>query len=137
MNGIPLNQVQMPEIEKQKTKDSIVANYLGRVGQIGQGIVSGAGQAIGRFGTGIKEAGADVTSFIEEQQKTPEGQLLLTNILAGITQALGASPQVSKGLVQAGQRQYQIGVQEQQRGIALQQKAEAEQQKAEQKQMRS
>lgn len=121
----------MPEIEKQKTKDSIVADYLGRVGQIGQGIVSGAGQAIGRFGTGIKEAGADVTSFIEEQQKTPEGQLLLTNILAGITQALGASPQVTKGLVQAGQRQYQIGVQEQQRGIALQQKAEAEQQKAE------
>ena len=133
MNGIPLNQVQMPEIEKQKTKDSIVADYLGRVGQIGQGIVSGAGQAIGRFGTGIKEAGADVTSFIEEQQKTPEGQLLLTNILAGITQALGASPQVSKGLVQAGQRQYQIGVQEQQRGISLQQKAVAEQEKRQQK----
>lgn len=90
------------------------------------------------LGGGAKAVLKGFGDFINTQKETPEGRLLLTNLLAGVTVGLGADPIIGANIVQQAQKEYQIGVQQQQQGIALQQKAEAEQQeakKAEQKEI--
>jgi hypothetical protein len=94
-------------IQKQPTRDNLVAQFLSGIGSVGSGIASGVGSALGGVG-----------QFVEQQKQTPEGRRLLTNIIGGLTQVAGASPYVGAGIAEQSQRSYEqdiAGQQEQDR----------------------
>ncbi len=145
----PRNVVQMPNAQTRPTIDEMTVNLLakgqpiqaqqqqpqltqsiqqteimqpeqpGPVDNLFEGLGSGAKAVLKGFG-----------DFVNTQKETPEGRLLLTNLLAGVTVGLGADPIIGANIVQQGQEQFRLGLAKQQKDIQLQQKAEIEQQKA-------
>jgi hypothetical protein len=95
-------------IQKQPTRDNLVAQFLSGIGSVGSGIASGVGSALGGVG-----------QFVEQQKQTPEGRRLLTNIIGGLTQVAGASPYVGAGIAEQSQRSYEQDISGQQEEMSM------------------
>lgn len=111
--GLPRNQVEVPPVKPRPTQEQMTADLLasgqpiqpvqpaqpGPVDNLLQGLGSGAKAVLEGFG-----------DFVNKQKETPEGRLLLTNLLAGVTVGLGADPAIGANIVQQGQKQFELGV---------------------------
>lgn len=139
------NKVNLQNIEPKPSNDNIVAQFLGSLGGIGQGLVSGIGQvgagvgeAIGQVGTGvgqaIGQAGTGIATGIEqgvgligqgvsEMNKTPEGRLALRELVGAALRNVGQED-LGVGVQQYAQRVYKPEAQ--QALFETKQKAEAE-----------
>jgi hypothetical protein len=81
----------------QPQQPSPLNNIIGGLGQGAKGLLQGFGD------------------FVNAQKDTPEGRLLLNNMLAGVTVALGADPVIGANIVQQGQEQFKLGLAKQQK----------------------
>tara|TARA_R100000808_G_scaffold8880_1_gene24806 strand:+ start:18291 stop:19208 length:918 start_codon:yes stop_codon:yes gene_type:complete len=111
--GLQRNQVQVPPAKPRPTQEQMTADLLasgqpiqpvqpaqpGPVDNLLQGLGGGAKAVLEGFG-----------DFVNKQKETPEGRLLLTNLLAGVTVGLGADPAIGANIVQQGQKQFELGV---------------------------
>ena len=111
--GLPRNQVEVPPVKPRPTQEQMTADLLasgqpiqpvqpaqpGPVDNLLQGLGGGAKAVLEGFG-----------DFVNKQKETPEGRLLLTNLLAGVTVGLGADPAIGANIVQQGQEQFKLGV---------------------------
>ena len=111
--GSQRNQVQVPPAKPRPTQEQMTADLLasgqpiqpvqpaqpGPVDNLLQGLGGGAKAVLEGFG-----------DFVNKQKETPEGRLLLTNLLAGVTVGLGADPAIGANIVQQGQEQFKLGV---------------------------
>lgn len=111
--GLPRNQVQLQTAQPRPTQEQMTADLLasgqpiqpmqpaqpGPVDNLLQGLGGGAKAVLEGFG-----------DFVNKQKETPEGRLLLTNLLAGVTVGLGADPAIGANIVQQGQKQFELGV---------------------------
>ena len=145
MNQQIKNKINIPEPQKRPDNDSIVAQFLGGLGSVGQGFASGIGQvgagvgeAIGQAGTGIAtglEKGVGlIGQGVTEMNKTPEGRLALRELVGAALRNVGQED-LGVGIQQYAQRVY---TPEAQRALyETQQKAETKKEeiKAEQKQI--
>ena len=145
MNQQIKNKINIPEPQKRPDNDSIVAQFLGGLGSVGQGFASGIGQvgagvgeAIGQAGTGIAtglEKGVGlIGQGVTEMNKTPEGRLALRELVGAALRNVGQED-LGVGVQQYAQRVY---TPEAQRALyETQQKAETKKEeiKAEQKQI--
>ena len=145
MNQQIKNRVNIPEPQKRPDNDSIVAQFLGGLGSVGQGFASGIGQvgagvgeAIGQAGTGIAtglEKGVGlIGQGVTEMNKTPEGRLALRELVGAALRNVGQED-LGVGVQQYAQRVY---TPEAQRELyKTQQRAETKkaERKAEQKQI--
>jgi len=81
----------------QPQQPSPVDNIIEGLGQGAKGLLQGFGD------------------FVNAQKDTPEGRLLLNNMLAGVTVALGADPAIGANIVQQGQEQFKLGLAKQEK----------------------
>lgn len=128
MNQEIKNKVNLSKIEPRPSNDNILAQFLGGIGSIGQGV----GEAIGQAGTGIAGGigqGVElIGQGIGEMNKSPEGRLALRELVGAALRNVGQED-LGVGVQQFAQRVYQP---ETQRALfETQQKAETE--KAERK----
>ena len=111
--GLPRNQVQIPPAKPRPTQEQMTADLLASgqpiqpVQQAQPGPVDNLLQGLGGGAKAVLEGFGD---FINKQKETPEGRLLLTNLLAGVTVGLGADPAIGANIVQQGQKQFELGV---------------------------
>ena len=122
------NKVNLSKIEPRPSNDNILAQFLGGIGSIGQGV----GEAIGQAGTGIAGGigqGVElIGQGIGEMNKSPEGRLALRELMGAALRGVGQED-LGVGVQQFAQRVY---TPEAQRSLyETQQKAETE--KAERK----
>ena len=134
MNQQIRNKVNLLKVEPRPSNDNILAQFLGGIGGVGQGIGNvigqvgqGAGEAIGQAGTGIAGGiGQGVNLIgqgIGEMNKTPEGRLALRELVGAALRNVGQED-LGLGVQQYAQRVYQP---ETQRALyETQQKAEIE-----------
>jgi hypothetical protein len=110
------NKVNLPNIEPRPSNDNIVAQFLGNIGSIGQGLVSGigqvgagVGQAIGQAGTGlatgIEQGVGLIGQGVSEMNKTPEGRLALRELVGAALRGVGQED-LGVGVQQYAQRVY-------------------------------
>lgn len=95
----------------QPQQPSPVDNIIEGLGQGAKGLLQGFGD------------------FVNAQKDTPEGRLLLNNMLAGVTVALGADPMIGANIVQQGQEQFKLGLAKQQKAISELRKTKKETEK--------
>lgn len=114
----PRNQLNIPEIAPRPTKEQMTAELLAS-GQPIQPMQpqqpSPIDNIIGGLGQGAKGLLQGFGDFVNAQKSTPEGRLLLNNMLAGVTVALGADPAIGANIVQQGQEQFKLGLAKQQK----------------------
>jgi hypothetical protein len=134
MNQQIRNKVNLLKVEPRPSNDNILAQFLGGIGGVGQGIGNvigqvgqGAGEAIGQAGTGIAGGiGQGVNLIgqgIGEMNKTPEGRLALRELVGAALRGVGQED-LGVGVQQFAQRVY---TPEAQRALfETQQKAEIE-----------
>jgi arylamine N-acetyltransferase len=134
MNQQIRNKVNLLKVEPRPSNDNILAQFLGGIGGVGQGIGNvigqvgqGAGEAIGQAGTGIAGGiGQGVNLIgqgIGEMNKTPEGRLALRELVGAALRGVGQED-LGVGVQQFAQRVY---TPEAQRALyETQQKAETE-----------
>lgn len=143
MKGQPRNQLNMTPMATRPSQEQMTAELLAS-GQPIQPMQpqqpSPLDNIIGGLGQGAKGLLQGFGDFVNTQKATPEGRLLLNNMLAGVTVALGADPAIGANIVQQGQEQFKLGLAKQEKEserefelerLGLQQKAETE--KAERK----
>jgi len=128
MNQQIRNKVNLSKIEPRPSNNNILAQFLGGIGSIGQGV----GEAIGQAGTGIAGGigqGVElIGQGIGEMNKSPEGRLALRELMGAALRGVGQED-LGVGVQQFAQRVY---TPEAQRSLyETQQKAETE--KAERK----
>lgn len=123
MNQQIRNKVNLSKVEPRPSNDNILAQFLGGIGSIGQGV----GEAIGQAGTGIAGGiGQGVNLIgqgIGEMNKSPEGRLALRELVGAALRNVGQED-LGVGVQQFAQRVY---TPESQRALyETQQKAEIE-----------
>lgn len=105
MNQQIRNKVNLSKIEPRPSNDNILAQFLGGIGSIGQGV----GEAIGQAGTGIAGGiGQGVNLIgqgIGEMNKTPEGRLALRELVGAALRGVGQED-LGVGVQQFAQRVY-------------------------------
>jgi hypothetical protein len=106
MNQQLRNQIKISEPQKKPDNDNIVAQFLGGLGAVGQGI----GQAVGQVGTGIAsgiEQGVGlIGQGVSEMNKSPEGRLALRELVGAALRNVGQED-LGVGLQQYAKRVYQ------------------------------
>lgn len=143
MKGQPRNQLNMVPLPTRPTQEQMTAELLSS-GQPIQTMQpqqpSPVDNIIEGLGQGAKGLLQGFGDFVNAQKDTPEGRLLLNNMLAGVTVALGADPTIGANIVKQGQEQFRLGLAKQEKQsdrqfelerLGLKQKAETE--KAERK----
>lgn len=99
------NKVNLSKIEPRPSNDNILAQFLGGIGSIGQGV----GEAIGQAGTGIAGGigqGVElIGQGIGEMNKTPEGRLALRELVGAALRGVGQED-LGVGVQQFAQRVY-------------------------------
>ncbi len=123
MNQQIRNKVNLSKVEPRPSNDNILAQFLGGIGSIGQGV----GEAIGQAGTGIAGGigqGVElIGQGIGEMNKSPEGRLALRELVGAALRGVGQED-LGVGVQQFAQRVY---TPESQRALyETQQKAEIE-----------
>jgi hypothetical protein len=100
------NKVNFSKIEPRPSNDNILAQFLGGIGNIGQGV----GEAIGQAGTGIAGGigqGVElIGQGIGEMNKSPEGRLALRELVGAALRGVGQED-LGVGVQQFAQRVYQ------------------------------
>ena len=100
------NKVNLSKIEPRPSNDNILAQFLGGIGSIGQGV----GEAIGQAGTGIAGGigqGVElIGQGIGEMNKSPEGRLALRELVGAALRGVGQED-LGVGVQQFAQRVYQ------------------------------
>ncbi len=118
MKGQPRNQLNMTPMATRPTQEQMTAELLAS-GQPIQPMQpqqpSPVDNLIGGLGQGAKGLLQGFGDFISAQKDTPEGRLLLNNMLAGVTVALGSDPAIGANIVQQGQEQFKLGVAKQEK----------------------
>jgi hypothetical protein len=118
MKGQPRNQLNMAAMPTRPTQEQMTAELLAS-GQPIQPMQpqqpSPVDNLIGGLGQGAKGLLQGFGDFVNAQKDTPEGRLLLNNMLAGVTVALGADPAIGASIVQQGQEQFKLGLAKQQK----------------------
>jgi len=113
MKGQPRNQLNMAAMPTRPTQEQMTAELLAS-GQPIQPMQpqqpSPVDNLIGGLGQGAKGLLQGFGDFVNAQKDTPEGRLLLNNMLAGVTVALGADPTIGASIVQQGQEQFKLGL---------------------------
>jgi len=113
MKGQPRNQLNMAAMPTRPTQEQMTAELLAS-GQPIQPMQpqqpSPVDNLIGGLGQGAKGLLQGFDDFVNAQKDTPEGRLLLNNMLAGVTVALGADPTIGASIVQQGQEQFKLGL---------------------------
>ena len=113
MNRQPRNQLNMAAMPTMPTQEQMTAELLAS-GQPIQPMQpqqpSPVDNLIGGLGQGAKGLLQGFGDFVNAQKDTPEGRLLLNNMLAGVTVALGADPTIGASIVQQGQEQFKLGL---------------------------
>jgi hypothetical protein len=134
MKGQPRNQLNMADMPTRPTQEQMTAELLAS-GQPIQPMQpqqpSPVDNLIGGLGQGAKGLLQGFGDFVNAQKDTAEGRLLLNNMLAGVTVALGADPTIGASIVQQGQEQFKLGLAKREKDIQLQQKAISELRKTE------
>ena len=114
----PRNQLNMTPMPTRPTQEQMTAELLAS-GQPIQPMqpqqASPVDNLIGGLGQGAKGLLQGFGDFVNAQKATPEGRLLLNNMLAGVTVALGADPVIGANIVQQGQEQFKLGVAKQEK----------------------
>ena len=132
------NKLNMTPMATRPTQDQMTAELLAS-GQPIQPMQpqqpSPVDNIIEGLGQGAKGLLQGFGDFINSQKDTPEGRLLLNNMLAGVTVALGADPMLGANIVKQGQEQFKLGLSKQEKEsqrefelekLGLKQRAEAE-----------
>jgi hypothetical protein len=123
MNQQIKNKLNFTKVEPRPSNDNILAQFLGGIGGIGQGV----GEAIGQAGTGIAGGigqGVElIGQGIGEMNKTPEGRLALRELVGAALRGVGQED-LGVGVQQFAQRVYKPEAQ--QALFETKQKAEAE-----------
>ena len=118
MKGQPRNQLNMTPMATRPTQEQMTAELLAS-GQPIQPMQpqqpSPVDNIIGGLGQGAKGLLQGFGDFVNAQKDTPEGRLLLNNMLAGVTVALGADPTIGANIVQQGQEQFKLGLAKQEK----------------------
>ena len=118
MKGQPRNQLNMAPMATRPTQEQMTAELLAS-GQPIQPMQpqqpSPVDNIIEGLGQGAKGLLQGFGDFVNAQKDTPEGRLLLNNMLAGVTVALGADPTIGASIVQQGQEQFKLGLAKQQK----------------------
>jgi|DEB0MinimDraft_10_1074344.scaffolds.fasta_scaffold00050_4 hypothetical protein len=118
MKGQPRNQLNMTPMATRPTQEQMTAELLAS-GQPVQPMQpqqpSPVDNIIGSLGQGAKGLLQGFGDFVNAQKDSPEGRLLLNNMLAGVTVALGADPVIGANIVQQGQEQFKLGVAKQEK----------------------
>lgn len=113
MLGKPRNELKMAAMPTRPTQEQMVAELLAS-GQPVQPVQpqqpSLVDNILGGLGQGAKGLLQGFGDFVNTQKNTPEGRLLLNNILAGVTVALGADPAIGAGIVQQGEERFKLGL---------------------------
>jgi hypothetical protein len=106
MNQQIRNKVNLSKIEPRPSNNNILAQFLGGIGSIGQGV----GEAIGQAGTGIAGGigqGVElIGQGIGEMNKSPEGRLALRELVGAALRGVGQED-LGVGVQQFAQRVYQ------------------------------
>ena len=128
MNQQIRNKVNLSKIEPRPSNDNILAQFLGGIGSIGQGVGEAIGQAGTGIATGIEQGVGLIGQGVSEMNKSPEGRLALRELVGAALRGVGQE-NLGVGVQQFAQRVY---TPEAQRALyETQQKAETE--KAERK----
>lgn len=118
MKGQPRNQLNMAPLPTRPTQEQMTAELLAS-GQPIQPMQpqqpSPIDNIIGGLGQGAKGLLQGFGDFVNAQKDSPEGRLLLNNMLAGVTVALGADPAIGANIVQQGQEQFKLGLAKQEK----------------------
>jgi len=118
MKGQPRNQLNMAPLPTRPTQEQMTAELLAS-GQPIQPMQpqqpSPVDNIISGLGQGAKGLLQGFGDFVNTQKATPEGRLLLNNMLAGVTVALGADPAIGANIVQQGQEQFKLGLAKQEK----------------------
>lgn len=118
MKRQPRNQLNMAPLPTRPTQEQMTADLLAN-GQPIQPMQpeqpSPLDNLIGGLGQGAKGLLQGFGDFVNAQKDTAEGRLLLNNMLAGVTVALGADPTIGANIVQQGQEQFKLGLSKQQK----------------------
>lgn len=118
MKGQPRNQLNMAPLPTRPSQEQMTAELLSS-GQPIQPMQpqqpSSVDNIIGGLGQGAKGLLQGFGDFVNTQKATPEGRLLLNNMLAGVTVALGADPAIGANIVQQGQEQFKLGLAKQEK----------------------
>jgi hypothetical protein len=118
MIGKPKNKLNITPMAPRPTQEQMTAELLAS-GQPIQPMQpqqpSPVDNLIGGLGQGAKGLLQGFGDFISAQKDTPEGRLLLNNMLAGVTVALGSDPAIGANIVQQGQEQFKLGLAKQQK----------------------
>ncbi len=138
MIGKPKNKLNMTPMPTRPTQEQMTAELLAS-GQPIQAMQpqepSPVDNIIGALGQGAKGLLQGFGDFVNAQKDSPEGRLLLNNMLAGVTVALGADPAIGANIVQQGQEQFKLGLAKQEKEserqfelekLGLKEKAETE-----------
>lgn len=118
MIGKPKNKLNMTPMPTRPTQEQMTAELLAS-GQPIQPMQpqqpSPVDNIIGALGQGAKGLLQGFGDFVNAQKDSPEGRLLLNNMLAGVTVALGADPAIGANIVKQGQEQFKLGLAKQQK----------------------
>lgn len=118
MIGKPKNKLNMTPMPTRPTQEQMTAELLAS-GQPIQPMQpqqpSPLDNIIGALGEGAKGLLQGFGDFVNAQKDSPEGRLLLNNMLAGVTVALGADPAIGANIVKQGQEQFKLGLAKQQK----------------------
>jgi len=122
------NKVNFSKVEPRPSNDNILAQFLGSIGSIGQGVGEAIGQAGTQIAGGIGQGVNLIGQGIGEMNKSPEGRLALRELVGAALRGVGQED-LGTGIQQFAQRVY---TPEAQRALyATQQKAEAEKEERE------
>lgn len=106
MNQQIRNKINFSKVEPRPSNDNILAQFLGGIGSIGQGV----GDVIGQAGTGIAGGigqGVNVIGQgIGEMNKSPEGRLALRELVGAVLRNVGQED-LGTGIQQFAQRVYE------------------------------
>lgn len=105
MNQQIKNQINIPEPQKRPENDSIVAQFLGGLGSVGQGFASGISQAGTGIVTGLEKGVGLIGQGVTEMNKTPEGRLALRELVGAALRNVGQED-LGVGVQQYAQRVY-------------------------------
>ena len=95
----------MPVPQKRPDNDSIVAQFLGGLGSVGQGFASGIAQAGTGIATGLEKGVGLIGQGVTEMNKTPEGKLALRELVGAALRNVGQED-LGVGVQQFAQRVY-------------------------------
>jgi hypothetical protein len=105
MNQQIRNKVNLSKIEPRPSNDNILAQFLGGIGSIGQGVGEAIGQAGTGIATGIEQGVGLIGQGVSEMNKSPEGRLALRELVGAALRGVGQED-LGVGVQQFAQRVY-------------------------------